>query len=232
VNRGEKFYFFMHERKLTQSGMGEPKKPLIRLKELSPEMHEKAMCILREHTYRDSVPLVAELVGFACSSDVLFRFYHWYAAKETTAAFSEKVKVALEFIDEYKDLTVERVRAVMGMFFMMRSAQHDDVSGFARMGRMSLQEEQARLREERMQFDRQKYEEVTRKCVKIHEQRFELQKLRFNESLRKKLDAGVDALTRVFQKNPEAMRHFQTAKELVRMAGPSVYATASARQAV
>src|SRR5262249_17512244 len=47
----------------------------------------------------------------------------------------------------------------------------------------------------------------------IRAQKVDLEERKFKESLRSKLDAGLDALAKMFRENPEARVHFEKARE-------------------
>jgi hypothetical protein len=95
--------------------------------------------------------------------------------------------------DHHADWPEERIREAAAGFFTLHTMAKRDVKGFASMARLHLQTERCRIKVRKL----------------------ELEKLKFEESLRRKLDAGLDALARVFKKKPEAMRLYQEARKLV-----------------
>jgi hypothetical protein len=205
----------MSDRKLNQTGIGQEKPPLLKLKESSPDQRARVMEILRGHTYRDAERLVEEMVGFACSTAALFQFFHWQAVQEAKTATRDKLQEVATFLDQHKEWPEEKIMATAVVYFVMEAVKSADVKGFGLAARLAAQERCRRMRQEKMEFEKLKYEQVTRKRLEVHGQRFELDKLKFNESLRRKLDLGLDVMGKQFDKNPEALRLYQDAKKMI-----------------
>ena len=156
------------------------------------------MEILRSHTYRDAEPLVAQAVGFACSVDVLCRFFSWQGAQEDLEISDDLLQQVGSFIREhFAAWPEEKIREAAASFFTFHTMNKRDVEGFASMARLRVQAERCRIRERKL----------------------ELEQLKFEESMRRKVDAGLDALAKAFKKNPEAMKLYQQARELLEESG-------------
>jgi hypothetical protein len=188
----------MSPSKLRQPVAGQPKPPLTKLKELPSAERGKIMEMLRSHTYRDAEPMVSEAVGFTCTIDVLCRFFSWQGAQEDMVISSDMLRQVMSFTRaHHADWPEEKVREAAASFFTLHTMAKRDVKGFASMARLHLQTERCRIKERKL----------------------ELEKLKFEESLRRKLDAGLDALAKAFKKKPEAMNLYQQARELIEQSG-------------
>ncbi len=185
---------FMSQRKLNQPGTGQPKAPLTKLKELPPAERAKVMEILRSHTYRDAEPLVGELVGFACSMDVLCRFFSWQGAQEDMEISQGMLSQVAAFTrEQLEGWPKEKIREEAASFFTLQTLAKRDVKGFASMARFYLQAERARIKEKKLELEQQKFE----------------------ESQRNNFEAALDAIGKAFKKKPEAMRLYQQAREIL-----------------
>jgi len=184
----------MSQRKLNQPSAPRIKPPLTKLKELPSGDRSKIMEILRSRSYRDAEPIVAEIVGFACSIDVLCRFFSWQSAQEDLELSNGLLRQMMSFAREhYSGWSEEKIRETVAGFFTMQTMARRDVNGFASMARIDLQSERCRLKK----------------------QKLELEKKKFEESSRLKLETGLDAIAEAFKKNPEAMKLYQQAREMI-----------------
>jgi hypothetical protein len=184
----------MSQRKLNQPAAGRPRPPLTKLKELSPLDRSKVMEILRHHSYRDAEPLVAEVAGFPCSVDVLCRFFSWQNAQEDLELSNDMLRQMVSFAREnLSGWPEEKIRATAAAFFTLRAMAKRDDKTFANMARMYLQSERCR----------------------ITEQKLELDKMRLEQSSRRKLEVALDALGKAFKKKPEALKLYQQAMQMV-----------------
>jgi hypothetical protein len=183
----------MNDRKLRQPAAGDPKPPATRLKELPVELQAKVMDLLAKNSYQDAEPLVTSLVGFACSTDVLFRFRKWHEAKQEINLGEERYQQIKEFLQkEMPKASPEKLRELGVMFRTLTALGNGDGKEFVNVSRMQLQSEREHIRARKLDLEERK----------------------FQEAYRQKLDAGLDALATMFQENPEAMKHFQKAREL------------------
>ncbi len=184
----------MSNQKIRQPRDGSPKPPATLLKELPLEQRAKIMEILATHTYKDAEPLVQNLVGFHCSSDVLCRFRKWQETLQDMELSHDRIRQIAEFQDgPLHDLPPEKLRELSATFYAMTFLARDDIKGFARASQIALQNERERLRDHRLQLDQQKFE----------------------ESQRNKFDVALNAIRKAFRKNPQALNLFDQAKALL-----------------
>jgi hypothetical protein len=184
----------MSDRKIRQPAAGDPKPPATRLKELSVELQAKVMDLLANNSYQDAESPVTGLVGFACSKDVLFRFRKWHEAREEMKLGDERCRLIKEFLQkEMPGASPEKLRELGVMFRTLVALGNGDGKEFVNVSRMQIQSEREQVRAKKLDLEERK----------------------FLESYRQKLDAGLDALAKMFEENPEAMKHFQKARELV-----------------
>jgi len=66
-----------------------------------------------------------------------------------------------------------------------------------------------RLRSDKLKFDKAK----SARKLRLNRQRLELDQLKFEQSLRQKLDVALDALAKSFKKYPEAMELYEHARK-------------------
>jgi hypothetical protein len=188
----------MSESKIRQPRAGQPKPPLTQLKELPPAQRGKIMEILRSHSYRDAEPMVSRAVGFRCSIYALCRFSSWQRAQEDMEISDDMLRQVVSFTRKrHADWPEEKIRAAAASFFTLRSMAKRNEKVFTSIARLHLQAERCRIKERKL----------------------ELEKLKFEESLRCKEEAGWDALVKAFEKNPQAMELFQQASKLIRQSG-------------
>lgn len=184
----------MTERKVKEVASNREQPAMIRLKKMSPAIHAQVLRILDEHTYKDAEPLVQALVGFSCTTNVLCRFRKWKQAMEAMDLGQERIRqIAAYLKEQMPDVGPDKIWELGTAFYGMSFLANDDAKGFVRVGKMSAQNERGLLRAKK----------------------FQLEERKFQEALRQKLDAGLDALAKMFQQNPEAMKHFQKARKLV-----------------
>jgi hypothetical protein len=184
----------MNDRKIRQPAAGDSKPPATRLKELSVELQAKVMDLLTNNSYQNAEPLVTSLVGFACSTDVLFRFRKWHEAKQEMKLGDERFEQIKEFLQkEMPKASPEKLRELGVMFRTLTALGNGDGQEFVNVSRMQLQSEREKIRARKLDLEERK----------------------FQEALRKKLDAGLDALGQILEENPAAMKHFQRARKLV-----------------
>jgi DNA-binding sugar fermentation-stimulating protein len=161
---------------------------------LAPEECAKVMEILRSHTYREAAPLVTEAVGFACSVDVLCRFFSWQGAREDMEISTDVLKQVISFASKHRACWPdEKIRETVAGFFTMHALANRDLKGFANVTRLYVQTEQCRIKRKKLALD----------------------KLKFKESLRDKAKAGADALAKELSKTPEAMNLYEQVKALL-----------------
>jgi hypothetical protein len=200
-------------RKLRQPSAGQPKPPLTKLKELPAEQRAKVMDLLRSQTYEEAQPGIEQLVGFSCPIYTLTRFHHWQKASEAMEVSAETTEQIGDFLRErYPDWTEEKMRETASAFFTMLAMSRQDTRGFACVARLGLESGRDRILAEKLKFDKAK----TERKLALNEQRLELDTLKLRESLRKKVDVGLDALAKAFKKYPEAMELYQQAREKLR----------------
>jgi hypothetical protein len=182
------------ERKVKQPGEGEIKPAATRLKELPAAMRAQVMEILTGNTYKAAEPLVSGLVGFQCSSDVLYRFRKWIKALKRMEMGQDRLSQITSFLKEQMpEASTEEIREMSGIYYSLISLGNGDAKTFVDVSRAEAQSERERIRQKRLDLDEKM----------------------FKESLRGKLDAGLDGLAEMFQGNPEAMKHFNKAAELI-----------------
>ena len=188
----------MSQRKLKQPGTGQSKAPLTKLKELPSAERAKVMEILRARTYRDAEPLVGELVGFACSMDVLCRFFSWQGAQEDMEISKGVLSQVTTFMrEQLTGWPEEKIREAAVSFFTLHALAKRDVKGFAHMARFYLQAEHC----------------------KIEEKKLALEELKFEESHRDKFKAALESIGKSFKKKPEAMKLYEQAREMIETQG-------------
>jgi hypothetical protein len=199
-------------RKTRQTTPGQPKPPLTQLKELPSEQRASVMAILRANTYEQARPLIEQLVGFAASVDTLGRFFAWQGLLEAMETSSEMIEQAGDFLSErHPDWTEENMRESACAFFTLQSVAQRDHRAFACIAQLGLKSSRDRLLAERLKFDKAR----TARKLALTRRRVRLEQLRFEESLRRKLDAGVEAVAKAFKNNPEAMELFQEASKKI-----------------
>src|SRR5580765_6305048 len=117
----------MSDRKIRQPAAGDPKPASTRLKEVSVELQAKVLELVTNHSYKDAEPLVEALVGFVCSTDVLFRFRKWHEAKEAMKLGDERSRQIMEFLQkEMPDASPEKLRELGVMFCTLVSLGNGD----------------------------------------------------------------------------------------------------------
>jgi hypothetical protein len=184
----------MGNRKIHQVGEGKVKPAMSRLKELPETVQTQVLGILEGRTYQDAEPLVQSLVGFFCSSNILCRFRKWREAREAMKLGDERCRQIKEFLQkEMPEASPEKLRELGVMFCTLASLGNGDAKEFVNVSRMQVQSEREQIRARKLNLEERK----------------------FQEALRLKLDVGLDALAKMFQQNPDAMKHFQKARELV-----------------
>jgi hypothetical protein len=191
----------MNRRKLKQTGRSRVKPAFTRLKELTPEKRLAVMEIVESHTYKEALPLVEELVGFACSINVLCKFRSWQATEQELARNTD----LLEQIERYLrrrdgDWSVERIQDAAMSFLMLQALSKGDVKGFATITRLPARLEQVRLKVQRLDLDREK----------------------FAESQRSKVSAGLDELQEKFRENHHAFKFYQAARDVLEGRSPKI----------
>jgi hypothetical protein len=181
----------MSERKINQVEDGTAKPAMTRLKELPEAIHTQVMAILEVHTYKQSEPLVEELVGFYCSSNILCRFRKWHEATEGMSLGDDRLRQINDFLQkEMPEASPEKLREAGVMFQTLATLGNNDGEGFVNVCRMQVQCEREQIR--------------ARKA--------NLEERRFQESLRTKFEAGIAAVAQRFQESPEAMELFHKAR--------------------
>jgi hypothetical protein len=184
----------MSNRKTRQPAVGDPKPAATRLKELSVELQVKVLELVTNHSYKDAEPLVKSLVGFACSTDVLFRFRKWHEAREAMKLGNERCRQIKEFLQkEMPEATPEKVRELGVMFCTLAALGNGDGKEFVNVSRMQVQSEREQIRARKLNLEERK----------------------FQESLRTKLDAGFEALSMLSDNNPEARGLLNRARKLI-----------------
>jgi hypothetical protein len=173
---------------------GQVKPAATRLKELPAEVRLQVMQILKDHSYKAAEPLVESLVGFFCSTDVLCRFRKWHEAMEAMELGQDRVRQITEFLlEKMPDVPTEKVNELAGTFYALMSLGQSDAKMFVNVSRAEAQVERERIRQKRL----------------------DLEERRFQESLRKKLDLGIEALGKLFRQSPEAWQHFERARAAI-----------------
>jgi hypothetical protein len=184
----------MSDRKIYQVREGKTKPAMSRLKGLPETVQTQVLGILEACTYKDAEPMVETLVGFFCSSNILCRFRQWHEAREAMSLGDERGRQIKEFLQkEMPDASPEKLRELGVMFCTLVSLGNGDAKEFVTVSHMQVQSEREQIRARKLDLEERK----------------------FQEALRLKLDAGLDALAKMFQENPEAMNHFEKARELV-----------------
>jgi hypothetical protein len=184
----------MTERKVKEVASNRDQPAMIRLKKMPPAIHTQVLRILDEHTYKDAEPLVQALVGFSCTTNVLCRFRKWKQAMEAMDLGQDRIRqIAAYLKEQMPDVAPDKIWELGTAFYGMTLLANDDAKGFVRVGKMSAQNERGLLR--------------TKK--------FHLEERKFQESLRTKLDAGFEALSTLFDKNPEARGLLDRARKLI-----------------
>src|SRR6185437_2768595 len=182
------------DRKVKQPAEGEDKPAATRLNELPAAIRAQVIEILDGNTYKAAEPLVSGLVGFQCSSDVLYRFRKWMKASKRMEMGRERLSQIASFLKEQMpEASTEEMREMSGIYYTLISLGDGDARTFVDVSRAESQAERERIRQKRLDLDERM----------------------FKESLRGKLDAGLDGLAKLSQGNPEAMKHFNKAAELI-----------------
>ena len=185
---------FMSTRKLNQTGPGESKPALTRLKELPLETRLQVMDLLETHTYKDARPLVAQLAGIECTVNVLFNFRQWCQTEQELEHDTDLLEQVEVYLKKRKgNWSPERIQKSALGFLMMRSLSKGDPRGFSSIARLWMRREQLELREKKHVLDELKFEDY-------HQRKF---------------DMALDALGREFDKNPEARRLYNQARNLI-----------------
>ena len=206
----------LFERKLKQAPVGRPTAPLTRLKGLSLEEQEAVMQILHTHTYEQAPPFVEALVGFACSSDTLERFYAWQGTRRVMGCFDESISQVMEFIEEhYTDWSEEKMREAASAFFMAKTIQKQDARSFACVAQLGLKSNRDKIEAQKLEFEKVKLE----RRAELTAKRLELDQAKFKWSQQKQTDITMDALGDEFRENPEAMRLYRQARDVLRGRG-------------
>jgi hypothetical protein len=200
------------QRKLKQAPSGQTKQPLTLLKELPQIERARIMAILRDHTYEQAQPLVEPILGCPCSVDTLGRFFRWQGTQERLEASDETLGHVAEFIQErYPNWTEEKMRELASTFFTMQAMARGDTRAFASAARLALNSARNQLQERRLEFDKKKLD-----CKqKLNAKRLDLDERKFEQSLQRKLEYGLEELARHFKKYPEALRIYQQAREMI-----------------
>ena len=193
------------ERKVRQVSVGGVLPPLTRLKGLSPEVQAGVMGILRSHTYEQAPPLVEALVGFACSSDTLERFYAWQSTRRVMGCAEESISEVIEFIKEhYTDWTEEKMREAASAFFMAKTIEKQDARSFACVAQLGLKSNRDKIEAQKVEFEKVKLERRSELTAK----RLELDQAKFKWAQTKQIDIAMDALNDEFRGNPKALQSF------------------------
>lgn len=134
------------KRKLRQPSKG-PKPALTRLKELPGEERAKLMGILRDNTYDKAAPLFENLLGFACSRDVLSKFFQWQGTQEDLENSNDFMAQFEEFTRKQNpDWSADKVRDHAIAFFLAQTAARQDRKGFVQIASLDLEERKARTK--------------------------------------------------------------------------------------
>jgi hypothetical protein len=151
----------MKTRKIKQSNG--PKPPITRLKELPEDERAKLMAILRANTYEAAGPLVENVFGFACSRQVLSKFFQWQTTQEDLDQANDTMAQVEEFIArQNKDWTPEKVRNAAITFFTAQTTSNKDLDGFVTVANLDLNERKAKTK---AGFEREKIDLQKRKLV-------------------------------------------------------------------
>jgi hypothetical protein len=202
----------LQNRKIKQPPPGQPKPPLTQLKELPPDTRAQIGGILRANTYEQAQPLIEQLLGFSCSTSVLFRFYQWHKTQDAMEISEDAITQVVSFLQEsYPDWTEEKMRQSASAFFAMHAVSKRDIRGFTSIARLGLQSGRDRVLAERLEFDKAKAAQK----VALNRQRLQLDKLKFKESKLRKLEVGLDAIGASFKKNPKALALYQQAVAII-----------------
>jgi hypothetical protein len=153
----------MSKRKINQPPPGQSKPALTKLKELPSADRAKLMEVLRANTYAQAVPLVENLFGFACSADVLFRFFRWQSTQESLENANDLVATFEEFARKQNpDWSPDKVRETAISFFLAHTAQTKDVDSFVSVAHLDLSERSAKTK---AGFEREKIDIQKRKVA-------------------------------------------------------------------
>lgn len=156
----------MKNRKLKQVNSG-PKPPLTRLKELPAEDRSKLLTVLGENTYDKAIPLVENLVGFACSRNVLSKFWQWQSAQESLENANDLVETFEAFCRKQNpDWSADKVRETSIAFFLAHTAQQRDVDSFVNVAHLDLSERTAKTK---AGFEREKIDIQKRKVALLEQ---------------------------------------------------------------
>jgi hypothetical protein len=184
----------MGNQRIHQVGAGKAKPAMTRLKELPETVQTQVLGILEGRTYKAAEPMVINLVGFFCSSNILCRFRKWHEAKEAMKLGDERCQQIKEFLQkEMPEASPEKVRELGVMFCTLVSLGNGDGKEFVNVSRMQVQSEREQIRARKLDLEERK----------------------FQESLRTKLDAGFEALTTLLDNNPEARGLLDRARKLI-----------------
>ena len=198
------------QRKLRQPSPGEPKLPLIRLKELAAEERARVMHILRANTYEQALSMVEQIVGFNCSIDTLKRFFAWQQTGQAMELSDEMIGQIGDFLRErYPGWSEEKMRETASAFFTFHTMSQRDTRGFACIARLGLESGREQILADKLKFDKEK----TARKLALNAKRLELDKLKFEHSQSRKLDIALDALAEDFKKNPEALKLYRVARQ-------------------
>jgi len=191
----------MNKRKIKQPGRARVKPAFTRLKELPVEKRLATLEIVESQTYKDAQPLVQQLVGFACSINVLCKFRAWQTTEQDLARDADLVEQIEKFLRTRKgDWSVERIQEAAISFLMMQALSKGDIKGFTAITRLPALLDQVRLKAERLELDREK----------------------FAESQQSKISAGLDAVAEEFSRNPEALKLYQVARDVLEGHPPKI----------
>ena len=153
----------MNKRKIKQPGRARVKPAFTRLKELPVEKRLATLEIVESQTYKDAQPLVQQLVGFACSINVLCKFRAWQTTEQDLARDADLVEQIEKFLRTRKgDWSVERIQEAAISFLMMQALSKGDIKGFTAITRLPARLDQVRLKAERLELDRQKFAKAQR----------------------------------------------------------------------
>jgi len=200
------------QRKLRQPSPGEPKPPLTKLKELSAEERGKVMNILHANTYEQAQPLVEQLVGFHSSIDTLRRFFAWHQTDHAMELTDEAIGQIDNFLRErYPGWSEEKMRETASAFFTIHTMAQRDTRGFACVARLGLESTRDRILADKLKFEKAK---TARKLV-LNRQRLELDRQKFQCFQSRKMALALDAVAEAFKGNPEALKLYRQAREMI-----------------
>jgi len=184
----------MSKRKIIQPPANHPKPPATLLKELPPGQRAKIMEILDTHTYKDAEPLVQNLVGFHCTTDVLCRFRKWQETLQEMDLAHDRLRQIAEFQKgPLRNLPPDELRDLGAALYTLTCLARDDSKGFTRASQVAMQNERERIRAKRLALDELKFEDIHRR----------------------KFQAVLDLIGKRFEKNPQAMNLFEQARALL-----------------